>query len=257
MPGYDPISDYSQVLYDERGNPYWTTRSGKRHFIPPLVAAQSSDPRLKSWAQQQGTTITPGPNGAQVTDESRPGGGLMHGAGRWNPQTGQWDQPLNKALIGGIVAGGALAAPAIAGALTGGAGAAGAGAAGSAGAAGAVGAGGAGVASSLGWLTPVLNYGVPLAGNIVGNVMQGRAQDRASADQMRMFDEAMRVAQEERDYNRRIADEQRTYDRTRYGEERDYARGQYNQYLSRLEPFRTGGMASLPRLEALLGSRRT
>lgn len=125
--------DYSVVLWDN-GKPYWKTASGGKTYIPPLVAAQMRDnPRAQAWAAQQGVQIQYGgtdeqPTVQNITNNAAPGGSLFHERGQWNPETGEWDQPINWGNIASLAVGGFIAAPAVA-ALAG-SGAAGSGAAG-------------------------------------------------------------------------------------------------------------------------------
>lgn len=117
----------------------------------------------------------------------------------------------------------------------------------------------AGTAAATGgamdWLDPLLRYGVPTAGALVGAHMENRANADATAAQTEYLNKALEAAQEEQRYRRTFDEEARTYERGRYGEERDYGRGQYSNFLSRLEPYRQAGGSSLSRLEGLLGPR--
>lgn len=117
--------DYKTVLWDERGSPYWKTASGKKTYIPPLVAAQMRDePRAMEWAKSKGVTIDYQTNpetgevsvgAGGVVNNAAPGGGLFHKRGQWNSETGEWDTPLDwgnilsMAIAGGLTAGAATA----------------------------------------------------------------------------------------------------------------------------------------------------
>ena len=102
---YDPIVDYNDIRWDERGSPFWMTASGKRHFLPPIIAGQYRDnPRLLQWAQSQGVT-------AEKPSGNVPGGSFLRGRGEWNTDEGQYDRPLNVGNLASLGIGGAIAAP--------------------------------------------------------------------------------------------------------------------------------------------------
>lgn len=145
--------DYSKVLWNAAGSPYWATPSGGKVYITPAVAmSMFDDPRALSWARSKGFYIDGGRAGLNQTPTvdasghvtmpanpvhgSAPGGGIFHTTGTWNGETGQWDQGLDWGNIMALSIGGLMAAPAVAaiaggGAAAGGAGAAGVGATGS------------------------------------------------------------------------------------------------------------------------------
>lgn len=118
---YDPtpMGDdyYRSIQWDERGNPYQLTASGKRSYITPTAAAtaHTDDPvgaRLAAWANGKGSTYDQ--PGAGV-----PQGGFFHGTGSWNGEEGQYKQPINWGNIASLAIGGAIGAPLAAGALAG------------------------------------------------------------------------------------------------------------------------------------------
>jgi hypothetical protein len=112
--------DYSRILFDNTGKPYWNRMDGSKVYLPPLVAAQSHDPRAKQWAQSMGVAVDPG--GQVTSNNSAPGGSYFKDRGHWNAETGQWDQDTNweniiTTSLAGIplAAGGAAVANSIAG----------------------------------------------------------------------------------------------------------------------------------------------
>lgn len=123
---YDPTPSgdeyFTSVKWDERGNPYQLTASGKRQYIPPAAAATADekDPvgvRLRSWAAQKGSTYD-NPGGAY------PEGGFASNRGTWDGESGTFDGGnfFNTSLGGLILGGGAIAAPYVGAALAGSAG---------------------------------------------------------------------------------------------------------------------------------------
>lgn len=115
--------DYSQVLFDAQGKPYWRKADGSKAYIPPLVAMQSNNPRAVEWARQMGVYTNAS---GQVVNRSAPGQSLFKERGHWDPDRGEWDQDVNMNTIVSMGVGGAMAAPYVAGALAGSGGAQGA-----------------------------------------------------------------------------------------------------------------------------------
>ncbi len=114
--------DYSVVLWDASGKPYWKLASGKKSYIPPIVAMQErDDPKLLAWAKSQGFSIGTNPDGTTAIKTNAPGGGLIHNRGTWNSQTGKYDQGINWGNIAALGIGAAIAAPFVVGAVAGGA----------------------------------------------------------------------------------------------------------------------------------------
>jgi hypothetical protein len=155
--------DYSEVLWDERGSPYWRAADGSRVYIPPASAMSMWDnPRVREWAKAQGYTAQQDPTTGQasVTATNRPGTSLFRQGGVWNSDEGNFDRPINWGNVLSMGVGGLIAAPLVAGAVAGGAGSAGAGAGGAG-----TGAGGAGGAAAGGTLAsasiPGLHAAVP------------------------------------------------------------------------------------------------
>ena len=139
----------------------------------------------------------------------------------WNPRTGQWETKIDWTLPATLAVGGVMAAPAIAAA---------AGTAGAAGAAGtaakttavASGAAKVGLGSTL--LRYGLQYGVPIAGQLIGGKMAANAERDSNAALMGYYDKALAAEKEDRDYRRGFDEEGRRYDRE-FGEEgRRYGR---------------------------------
>lgn len=195
--------------------------------------------------------------------EAHQGKGFAKGRPTWNQKTGEWERgwdltlPLSLGALGGIGAG-ALSAAGVIGGASGAAGAtggpmAGAGGAGAAGAAGAGVGTGAGVTAlttggALGWLKPILQYGVPVAGSLIGAGMQAGADREATRLQSHYNDRALAAAEEEQKYQR---ERQGRLD-TQSEDERQYQHGQYASYQQRLAPYREASAPSLGRLNSLL-----
>lgn len=123
---YDPTPGGDQyfpsIQWDERGNPFQLTASGKRAYIPPASAATApaDNPvgaRLRAWANGMGSTYE-NPGGAY------PESGFAHNRGTWDGASGTFDTGnfFNTSLGGLLLGGGAMAAPFAIGALAGGAG---------------------------------------------------------------------------------------------------------------------------------------
>ena len=88
--------NYTVVLWDSAGKPYWSGDAGERSYIPPAIAVQDTkNPRLVAWGQAQGR---------------RPGQSLLKNAGTWNPNTGKWDRGINWTNLASIAAGSGIAA---------------------------------------------------------------------------------------------------------------------------------------------------
>lgn len=139
------MADYGQLQWSPDGRPYLVDASGKRYFVPPIVAAQyRDDPRALQWAASQGAHI--GAAGGSDTVTGAPDSTLTASRGVWNPDTGQYEQGANWDNIASLGVGGLIAAPYVAGALA--AGGSGAGASGLAAGTGAGSAGAAPLASA-------------------------------------------------------------------------------------------------------------
>ena len=232
-----------QLFRDERGVSYGIGPDGKRFYVAPSARY---DPTTKS--------VTRGDPGAKQT--------LLTNKD-WNPRTGQYDASTNWGTVAGLATLGAIAAPVgVALATPGAASLAGAGStsvvpgAGSAGLggvstsglfapaggvvggagqaastiAGVTGAGGAGLRAAS-WLGPLLQYGVPVVGGLVGSTMQANAEQDAARIQADYLTRALAVEQE----------------REQYG------RGQRADYLARLRPYGDTGAAAAQRL-GVMGS---
>ncbi len=113
------MADYGQIQWSG-GKPYIVDASGKRYFLPPIVAAQyRDDPKALAWAASQGASI--GAPGGTDTVTGQPDATLLKTRGTWNPDTGQYDQGVNWENLASLAAGGFVGAGAGA-ALAGGAG---------------------------------------------------------------------------------------------------------------------------------------
>ena len=134
-----------------------------------------------------------------------------------------------------------------------------------------------------------LQYGLPVAGGLIGTQMQTNAQrdsDRLIND---YYDKALEAEKEERDYRRtfdeegrrygrfrdayglksdedilrygratdtygRLSDEERlAYDRSQTIRDKNYGYQQYGNFVETLEPFRAPGAAATSRMSGLLG----
>lgn len=110
--------DYSQILFDGSGKPYWRRQDGSKVYLPPLVAMQSNDPRAVEWARSMGVYRD---EAGQVTNQSAPGSSLFKERGHWDQDTGGWKQDTNWNNIASIGVGAMMGAPYLAGAFGGGA----------------------------------------------------------------------------------------------------------------------------------------
>jgi hypothetical protein len=106
--------DYSQILFDASGKPYWHRADGSKVYLPPLVAMQSGDARAVEWARSMGVYQD---GQGQVVNQSAPGASLWKTRGEWDQDAGEWHQGTNWNNIASIAVGGYMAAPAIAAAL--------------------------------------------------------------------------------------------------------------------------------------------
>jgi len=135
----DPIQNYRDMRFDERGRPYLVTASGQRSYVPPAMAAQYAGlfneaaaanaiatfgpetvQRLRQFAQAGGVTpANPSGNVPRNTFASQNNG--------WNPDQGEYDTGMNWSGLGGAILGAAglsvplAVGPAIAGPAAGGA----------------------------------------------------------------------------------------------------------------------------------------
>ena len=109
--------DFSTILFDEQGKPYWRTASGGRSYLPPLAAMQSNNPRAVEWARSMGVHRTAD---GQVVNQSAPGGSLFKERGHWDPEQGGWAQDTNWNNILAMGTGAMIGAPYLGAALGGG-----------------------------------------------------------------------------------------------------------------------------------------
>lgn len=107
---YEPL-DQSVVRYDELGRPYWAKLSGGRFYISPVAAmSMHNEPRAVDWARRAGAAINPD---GSVTNNAAPDGSLFRQRGRWDPDTGNFEQPINWGNVANIGVGSFLTAGAI------------------------------------------------------------------------------------------------------------------------------------------------
>ncbi len=122
---YDPTPGgdqyYPSIQWDERGNPFQISASGKRVYIPPASAATAratdhpNAAKLVQWASGMGSTYDD-PGGAY------PKSGFASNRGTWDGASGTFDGGnfFNTSLGGLILGGSMIGAPYLAGALAGG-----------------------------------------------------------------------------------------------------------------------------------------
>lgn len=112
---YDPIlSRTDNYVKDEKGKTYQIGSDGKRHYIPDFILQQGQglapdDPKLLPPSDPR----SPDYEGA---------GGMFRSRTMFDPSTGEQGRKTNWGTIAGLGIGGAIAAPFVAGALTGGGG---------------------------------------------------------------------------------------------------------------------------------------
>lgn len=116
MPKYVP-TDTSVVYWDGTG-PYWKKADGTKSYIPPLVAAQYSDPKMQAWAKSRGATLASDPGG--ITAGNLRGADMFHKRDTWNDQKGAYERPFDWTGVADIAAGGLIANGAVAAAGGGG-----------------------------------------------------------------------------------------------------------------------------------------
>lgn len=215
-----------------------------------------------------------------ASGSSDKGGGLIHGRTQWNPQTGQYDTPLDWGKIltmvtAGIITAGAAdalltstpalaatappgasasaSAPVLEGVAAGGSGATTVPAA--AGTVGGYTTNAAGVVMDAASVPPevggsvgglsyadILRGVVPTAGNLVGGIIQANAAGNASAAQQKYLEEALAYQKESDLYNRTRQATLDAQEVSRYGD-----------YQGRIAPFIANGVSSNDRMAALLG----
>ena len=243
----------AQLFYDAAKDLYYTTtRQGQRQYQSPYAYAGADGANSKA----KGTG-----NGMLQTMDK--GGGAFHGQPTWNGQKGAFDVKLDWGKVGSMIVGGVLTAGALDVALGSGAAAtalsAPAGTTGStatmgataatgaattaatgAGAAAAVPGAAAGAAGAVApsvlksapsWLSPVLNYGVPLAGQLIGTTIASNANTEAAKIAAESVAKAL------------------AFEKDKYA----YEQGQYGSYLGRLQPFIGTGTSANAREAELLG----
>jgi hypothetical protein len=88
----------------------------------------------------------------------------------------------------------------------------------------------------------LLKYGAPVAGNLVGGIIQANAEGKASAAQQAYLEEALAYEKEKDAYQRKIDAEAVAREEGRYG-----------AYQGRIAPFIANGTSSNDRMAALLG----
>jgi hypothetical protein len=88
----------------------------------------------------------------------------------------------------------------------------------------------------------LLKYGLPVAGNLVGGLIQAKASSNASDAQQKYLEEALAYEKEKDTYQRGIDAAAVTKEANRYGD-----------YQGRIAPFIANGMNSNARMAALLG----
>lgn len=220
----------SAVLYEPGTNrPYLPLPNGGRSYLSPAA---------------MGETTNRAPNGS-----------FFKNRGTWNTQTGQWDTGVNWGNVLALGIGGALAAPAVAGAFGAGAGG-GLSAAGMpalsapaavlpAGGAGLIGAGGAGM-STFGTIGHILgsnaglnavNQGVGALSGYFANRSQTHASDRAAELESQAAAASLEFLKQQE--AQRMKEWQATQDK-------NYQL--YQEQQARLAPYRQMGQASLGQL---------
>jgi hypothetical protein len=102
-----------------------------------------------------------------------------------------------------------------------------------------------------------LRYGLPVAGNLIGGVIQARAEGKASDAQMKYLEEALAYQKEQDAYTRKTDEERYGYSRdleaSRYGYTRDLEASRYGDYSSRIDPYVQTGTSANDRMASLLG----
>lgn len=120
-------------------------------------------------------------------------------------------------------------------------------------------------------LATIIAGGAAAGASVYGAKKQAGAARDATRVEERYSDKAVAAAEEQRAYDREQEQlrlereaEQKAYDRRmeqeaigRTVEDRNYRRGQFSEYLTRLEPYRTGSHPAIGRAEQLIGANPT
>ena len=267
--GYGQRNDVALDAFNQwfRSTPQYAAKLAEYGQDPRNVHLSDAQKEgMVKLAQSLGAVVDEGHNGQEVDD-----------SGNFQAKS---HTARNIAIIGGIAAATLLTAGA-AGAFAGGAAAAGGGSAAGGAAAGsgllasaatvptvgALAAGGTGlaagagtaatVAGTAGALAPsvlgggsmaglsygdLLKYGLPVAGNLVGGLIQAKASTAANDAQQKYLEEALAYEKEKDQYQRGVDAAAVTKEASRYGD-----------YTGRIAPFIANGTNSNDRMAALLG----
>ena len=241
-----------QLYYDSSRDLYYNLVGGQKQYQSPY-----------SYAGAAGANSNAKGTGNGMLQTMDKGGGAFHGQPTWNGQKGAFDVKLDWGKVGSMIVGGVLTAGALDVALGSGAAAtalsAPAGTTGSTAAVGATAATGAATTAATGagaaaavpgaaagaagaaapsvlksapsWLSPVLNYGVPLAGQLIGTTIASNANTEAAKIAAESVEKAL------------------AFEKEKYA----YEQGQYGSYLGRLQPFIGTGTSANAREAELLG----
>lgn len=106
-------------------------------------------------------------------------------------------------------------------------------------------------ATASSWLAPALKYGLPVATNIAGSVIQAKSNTSAAKMQAALTEKALDDARAQRDIDNRHYDEQIA----RQQEVQGYNRQQYSDFSKSLEPYRQAGLTASDRMSMLLKQR--
>ena len=102
------------------------------------------------------------------------------------------------------------------------------------------------------WLSPVLNYGLPVAGSLIGQGMQSRAQGQSDALMQQYYQRALDAEIEDRNYRRGVDEDERKYQRAFNEDERGYQRNRYANLEKHLAPYQQSGVSANDRLARLM-----
>lgn len=114
------------------------------------------------------------------------------------------------------------------------------------------GSGGAALLSATGLskiLPAALQYGLPVAGNLIGATLQSNASKDAAQLNYQATEDALKQAQAELDYQH----SQDAIKNQRFNDVTAYNQGQYGNYVARLAPYQQAGADATSRLTAILG----
>lgn len=227
------MADSYALQFDDQGRPYY------------------------QWPGMPKTYVSPVAMGGEKPKDTT---GIFRTAPSFNQNTGDWETGLDWGNILSLVAAGVITGGAADALLSGGGAAASAtgGAAGAGGGGGAAGVTTAATGSGIG--TQLLRYALPVGAGIVGDIIQTKANTKASETEQKYLEEALAYQKEQDAYNRARqekldAQEQERYGTTQQQLQEKIARegGRYSDYTNNIAPYLATGASANSKMASLLG----